>query len=418
MQSLVNTPSARISRSLRLAMYTMLSIGLGIGLTGCEGRPAVESVETFLARHWQTPLPPQGAVPSAYSALEASLSPEACGTCHVEQLQQWRGALHSHTMGAGIRWQYELLGQDESNRCLRCHAPLAEQKALVALEMAWPNAPKTPPPDYVPASLAASGLSCAACHVRGHQRFGPPKRANQDQASVSAKAVPHAGFIAAAAFQDSRFCAHCHQFPEEGPRLAGKLREDTYGQWLSSPYAGKQPCQACHMPERRHLWRGIHDPDMLRKALAVQLKLSKLASGEYQVEIVARNQGAGHHLPTYMVPKLDLVLSLVRSGTETRELARDVIGWKADATITREEFDSRLPAGASRSYRHVFPAPDRPGWHLELRVDVAPREHYERMFRHSLINLSLSKKASDLLKEAIAEAEATRYTAMRLTAQP
>ena len=44
-----------------------------------------------------------------------------------------------------------LMNQDQGNRCLRCHAPLAEQKALLALELGWPNAPKQPPPDYVPA---------------------------------------------------------------------------------------------------------------------------------------------------------------------------------------------------------------------------------------------------------------------------
>jgi hypothetical protein len=383
-----------------------------VGLTGC-GKPAPveQDVERFLAQHWQDPVPAQGEPPKAFSAIEASLDPSACGHCHAEQHKQWQSALHSHTMGPGIRWQFELLGQDESNRCLRCHAPLAEQKALIARQMAWPNAPAAAPPNYVPADLADTGLSCSACHVRNHQRFGPPK------AGTPLEDAPHASFVASEAFQDSRFCAHCHQFPEDGPRLAGKLREDTYRQWQAGPYAGKQSCQSCHMPERQHLWRGIHDPDMLRKGLGVELKLTRLDSGGYRADVTARNQGAGHHLPTYMVPKIDLVL-ILRQGDDARELARDIIGWKADADITREEFDTRLPAGASRSYAHVFTPPAASGWHVELRVDVAPREHYERMFRQSLINLSLSKNASDQLKSAIDEAEATRYTAMRLTANP
>lgn len=398
--------------SYRPAWLIAATIGSVLLLAGCSRPSTPEDIDTFLAQHWHDPIAAQGEPPKQFSAAEASLDPEACGACHIEQHRQWRTALHSHTMGPGIRWQFELLGQDETNRCLRCHAPLAEQKALLAREMGWPNAPTSPPPDYVPAGFADSGLSCAACHVRGHQRFGPPK------IGTPLKDAPHAGFVASEAFQDSRFCANCHQFPDDGPRLGGKLREDTYRQWQASSYAGSQSCQSCHMPDRKHLWRGIHDPEMLRKALAVELKLTKLGSGEYRAEVLARNQSAGHHLPTYMVPKIDLVLMLHRPGAEASELARDVIGWRADVEITREEFDSRLPAGASRSYAHVFRAPEQPGWHVELRVDVAPREHYERMFRHSLINLSLSRTSADQLKAAIAEAEATRYTGMRLLAKP
>lgn len=414
-----------VSRALaRLGGFSRRSLWLGavslLVLSGCQRQQAVEpatgsaAVEAFLAEHWRDPVPAQGKPPAHFSAVEASLDPEACATCHAAQHKDWSGALHGHTMGAGIRWQFELLGQEESNRCLRCHAPLAEQKALVARAMGWGNAPSTPPPAYVPETLADSGLNCAACHVRGHQRFGPPAR---DGVRIGNDA-PHAGFTASEAFQDSRFCATCHQFPEDGPRLAGKLREDTYQQWLASNHAGKQSCQSCHMPERKHLWRGIHDPDMLRRGLAVDLKLTRLESGAYRAEVEARNQGAGHHLPTYMVPKIDLVLTLHQAGAAPVELARDVIGWKADVTMREEEFDTRLAAGSSRHYAHAFVAPGKPGWHVELSVEVAPREHYERMFRHSLINVSMSRAASDLLKTAITEAAATRYTAMRLTARP
>ena len=43
---------------------------------------AAESVAEFVARHWAMPIPPQGAPPPGWSALETSLQPEACGTCH------------------------------------------------------------------------------------------------------------------------------------------------------------------------------------------------------------------------------------------------------------------------------------------------------------------------------------------------
>lgn len=368
-------------------------------------------VEAFLVRHWSDPLPAQGPPPRAFTDLEASLAPEACGQCHVEQYAQWRTTLHSQAMGKGLRWQFDLMNQEESNKCMRCHAPLAEQKALVAVQKGWTNAPRDSPPQYVPPHLADSGLVCAACHLRGHRHFGPGRRAN-------ATNQPHAGFEAATAFQDSRFCAHCHQFPDEGARLGGKLREDTYRQWLASEYAGKQSCQNCHMPEGKHLWRGIHDPDMLRKALSIDLKLLRLPNGQHRAEVIARNTGAGHHLPTYLVPKIYLILQLNRPGQPPVELASDVIGWKADVAMTEEQFDTRIPAGASRHFSHDFQGPSLSGWEVELLVRVAPREHYERMFNHYLTSLELAPGTATELKSAIAEATSTRYLAMRVSATP
>jgi len=369
-------------------------------------------VAAFLAGHWPEPLPPQGTPPTSFSDLEASLAPQACGQCHPAQYQQWRGSLHSHTMGPGLLWQVETLGPAQSNDCLRCHAPLAEQKALLARDMGWPNAPATRAPAYVPADLHLQGLSCAACHVRGHQRYGPPpgKRANPG--------TPHGGSIAAPGFQDSRFCAHCHQFPQDGPRLAGKLREDTYAQWLASSYAGKRNCQSCHMPEGRHLWRGIHDPDMVRQALALELRLEALGGHEFRAVLEARNQGAGHHLPTYMVAKIDLVLDLRQPGRPPRELGRDVIGWTADVEMTREVADTRIPAGGRHVFSQVFKAPAGTGWRVEARADVRPREHYERMFQHNRQHLKLSEKSRRLLDQSIAESAGTHFTALRVEAGP
>lgn len=391
------------------ACRTCVALLALLTIVGCARKTAQDETSTFLAHHWPDPIPAQGTPPPQFSALEASLAPEACGQCHTQQYDDWRTALHSKTMGPGIEWQFEKLGPDQANRCLRCHAPLAEQKALLAAEMGWPNAPQSPPPDYVPGTLAHDGLACAACHVRGHVRFGPPAPATTES--------PHGGFAPSSAFQDSRFCATCHQFPDDGPRLAGKLREDTYRQWSASAYAPGTPCQSCHMPDGRHLWRGIHDPDMLRKALEVELHLTPERDGRYVADVIARNKGAGHDLPTYMVPKIYLVLLLERPGRPDMELARDVIGWQSDVNFEREAFDTRIPAGKSRRYRHTI-APPQGRWQLKLRVDVAPGEHYERMFRFSLANVSLSPRSRATLIRALADTEAKRYTAIEINAAP
>ena len=382
-------------------------------LAGCGDKPDA-AVETFLERHWADPLPPQGTPPAAFSPLEASLNPEACGQCHADQYAAWRTTLHSKAMGPGLRWQLMLMNQDQGNRCLRCHAPLAEQKALLALELGWPNAPKQPPPDFVPADLGHGGLVCAACHVRGHQRFGPPPRGEV------AEGGPHGGFTVEKAFEDSRFCAHCHQFPDDGPRIAGKLQEDTYRQWLASGYAredsGKQTCQSCHMPDRKHLWRGIHDPEMTRRAVEVTLSLEPAGDGRYEALARVKNSGAGHHFPTYMVPKVELVFYRRDADGGSQELGRHIIGWQIDTQITREIADTRIPAGETREFRQPFVAPDG-GWRVELVMRVLPGEHYERIYRDSLSRAGqLPPAAVPLLRKALDEVESAHYELLRIEA--
>ena len=393
----------------RLAWLTLLAaISL---LCGCE-RAAPRSVEQFIASHWADPLPPQGAPPASFTGLEASLSPQACGQCHAAQWQDWQTSLHSRSMGPGLRWQLHLLDQGRANRCLRCHAPLAEQKALTASEHGWPAQAAGPPPVYVEPTLAHQGLVCAACHVRGHTRYGPPPRTRSDSRA-------HGGFVAAEAFGDSRFCAGCHQFPPDGPRIAGKLQEDTYAQWQASGLAGERSCQSCHMPERRHLWRGIHDPATTRSAIDVQLAVAAVAPRRFEARATVRNVGAGHHFPTYMVPKVELRFARLDRDGRRIELGRQAIGWTVDTAITREIEDTRIPAGQSRRFVQPFDAPAHDGWSVELSLHVRPGEHYERTFRDSLSRVErLPEAAQPLLREALRRVQAAEYELMRLHQRP
>jgi len=404
--------SKSVGEGLTVALVLLVAV-IAL-LSGC-GRQTEPSVENFLEKHWAEPLPPQGTPPSAFSPLEASLNPEACGQCHTEQYAAWRTTLHSKAMGPGLRWQLMLMDQNQGNRCLRCHAPLAEQKALLALEHDWPSAPQQPPPDYVGADLGHRGLVCAACHVRGHQRFGPPPRGQKVEGG------PHGGFTVSRAFEDSRFCAHCHQFPDDGPRIAGKLQEDTYQQWLASDFAkegpGRQTCQSCHMPDRKHLWRGIHDPEMTRRAVEVTLELNDQGDGSYEALARVRNSGAGHHFPTYMVPKVELLFYQHDADGSVQELGRHVIGWQVDTQITREIADTRIPAGETREFRQPYISPGAAGWRVELVMRVLPGEHYERIYRDSLSRAGqLPAAAVPLLRQALEEVESARYELLRLEA--
>lgn len=363
--------------------------------------PIGDAVDQFLQKHWHHPLPPQGNPPAHFPEIEASLAPQVCGACHTEQYADWKNSLHSQTMGPGILWQLRLMPQEQANGCLNCHAPLAEQKALLAIEHQWPNAPASSPPAYVPPQLGHEGLVCAACHVREHQRFGP-----QPRNELPGSNLPHNGFTVSAAFEDSRFCSTCHQFPEDGPRTAGKLREDTLAQWQASQYpAQQQHCQSCHMPDRKHQWQGIHSPDMVRTALSF-----KVSRDENQVTAAITNSGAGHHFPTYMVPKVYIELWLVSSTGHRQKLSEDVIGWQVDVSLQEESFDTRIAAGETRFIKGLLPAQPNADDRIEIQVLVKPREHYERTFLSVLAQADkLDSTTLLLLQQAYDEAVATHF---------
>lgn len=391
---------------MRRLLPAALLLGLAILVGGLvqwrlASTAASTGIAAFLDTHWQRPLPPQGPPPADFSALEGSLDPASCGTCHTQQHADWQQSLHSKTLSPGLLWQLRLMPQADGNSCLDCHAPLAEQKALLAKELGWQAAPTSPPPAYVPDNLAHDGLACAACHVRRHQRFGPPPRDN-----TSTTGTPHHGFTASSAFEDSRFCASCHQFPQDGQRTNGKLREDTLAQWQASRFAREgTTCQSCHMPDRRHLWQGIHSPDMVKQALTARLSID---NGKAVATVT--NSGAGHFFPTYLVPKVQVQL-LLHDGNRQQLLAEKTIGWQVDLTLEKEAFDTRLPPDASMSVEATLPQQTSPGASVELRLIVVPGEHYERSFDSVLAQRDkLDAATLALLRQAIADTRAGRYT--------
>jgi hypothetical protein len=395
--------SLRMRLMLTGAILALLSAGLGYYLFGGESL----TVEAFLDRHWQRPIGPQGPLPDGFTDHEGSLAPAECASCHPRQWEDWRTSLHHRTVSAGLTWQLHLMNQSEANQCLDCHAPLAEQKALLAMRFDWPGAPGQTPPAYVPGDLDQQGLVCAACHVRRHQRFGPQPR-NEPLPGPQ----PHKGFTVHPAFSDSRFCVTCHQFPAQGPRVNGKLQEDTYAQWQASPAAAEgRQCQDCHMPDRRHLWRGIHDPEMVRTAVRAELEVTPV-EGRFQITASLRNVDVGHLFPTYMVPKVVMTLTLLQPNGETVRLGQSVIGWQVNVDLNRELADTRIAPGESHRLQAWTEAESGT---VVLEVAVAPREHYERMFKQMMQQAEkLSPAVLGLLETAYTEARATRYELLRL----
>ncbi len=338
-------------------------------------------VDAFLERHWRLPVLPQGDPPSAYSPIEASLHPKECALCHRQQFEDWKTSLHSRSMGPGIYGQ--LLNMERNNPatytvCATCHTPLSEQIPHLKEGSEYrPNEAFDP-------ALQEAGLICAGCHVRQHERFGPPRR--PELPTPPAEVVqPHGGFTATTAFQRSEFCKPCHQFAEGAFALNGKLLENTFAEWQASPYAeeGVQ-CQGCHMPDRRHLWRGIQDPDMVRQAITVSV--SPLASAyrpgdALQATITVTNSGAGHYLPTYVTPKIFVQGDLLDTAGEViaDSFQEAVIGREIALNLSREMYDTRIAPKASLDFGYTMALPETAAT-LRVRIVVHPDHFYQRFF--------------------------------------
>jgi hypothetical protein len=393
---------------MRLAVRAACAVTLA-ALLGATALGA-DTVQEFLRRHWRQPLAPQGPPPPRFSPPEASLHPEACGSCHPAQLADWRSSLHAVATGPGVAGQLvEMLERDPRAAlgCLTCHAPLAEQAPLVI------DGGEARPNPAHDATLSAQGIPCAACHVRGHERFGPPRRDGSLASKAPRDTLPHHGVTRTPAFLRSEFCRGCHQFEPDGYALNGKLLENTFNEWKASRFAreGVQ-CQDCHMPDRRHQWRGIHDRDMVRSGLAITAKAGAARYRPGDVAIVTlrvTSTRVGHAFPTYVTPRVVLSAELVDDAGQPVAGSRQeqIVGREIALDLSREVFDTRLRPGqsATLAYRVKVSAP---GLRVRLAVVVEPDAFYVRFFE-ALLNQGAGRGEAQI-REALEAARRSPFS--------
>lgn len=375
-----------------------------------ERAPANAAVSAFLERHWARPLAPQGVPPTAFSPLEASPAPADCGTCHAEQFSDWQTALHAHAMGPGLIGQLVNMAPDartEHQDCIRCHAPLAEQADTLAMALAAGSANKGPGGQSHPA-LHEQGIVCAACHVRAHTRYGPPRR--DGSLPAADETLPHNGFVVSHAFADARFCSACHQFQPDEFALNGKLLENTYEEWKASPQAAAgQSCQSCHMPGRRHLWRGIHDPEMVRSGIRFAPEAIMQAADMLRTGLSIRNTGTGHYFPTYVTPRV--VVEIEQIDVNGRILPKTRIERSIQRLVpvdlSREIADTRLPPDGELRLNYALPR-HRRATAIIYRLRVEPDEFYAR-FHRAILTDGSADKGKRQIKEALRRAESSGF---------
>lgn len=419
MQKDMETDFARSSGRTRCSLLVCLLLA---ALAGCDRTPLpaentrrtqqTDQAGSFLDEYWARPLRAQGTPPARFSALEAALDPGSCGTCHVAQFDDWKKSLHSRAMGPGVLGQLADMSPDataEHQDCIRCHAPLKEQADGLVAALARGRVDESHASRKGGAALHEQGLVCAACHMRGYQRYGPPRK---DGSTPDAAAqLPHNGWISNDAFDDSRFCAACHQFKKDEYALNGKLLENTYEEWKASRYAREgRSCQSCHMPERRHLWRGIHDPEMVRTGVTISATEPRLEAGNVSAMLTVRNTGTGHYFPTYVTPRVvaeayqenargEMLEDTRREYVIARQVPLDLSKEIADTRIAPDEqaaFDYRAPRNAAAAA-------------LVFRVRVEPDAFYTGLYR-SLLETNQAGKGKRLIKQALEHSLASHFT--------
>jgi mono/diheme cytochrome c family protein len=338
------------------------------------------------ARVFGTVIAAQGPPPASLAPAEASLSSAQCGRCHAKQLREWQTSIHARAASVGFtaRMGHASI---ESTTCQRCHTPLAEQ-------------------DSDP-RLRHEGVTCAACHVRGWVRHGPPRVAD------SLLAIPGYPRVELALYERSDFCLPCHQLP---PRtaLGGKPLLNTYKEWLDGPYMRRGiQCQHCHMPNREHAWLGVHDRATFRQGIRVGARAHR-SNGAVTVVAELANIGAGHYLPTTPTPAAWLVIELIDGDGATIDGARDELRIGRDLVYDgawHERADTRIPPGESRVMARAW-SQGRTAEAVAARVtvEVHPDDYYEHLYETVLAG-QLGPDVRAPYEQALARARASHYIA-------
>jgi hypothetical protein len=349
--------------------------------------------------YWNQPLAAQGEPTKSWSESEQSLAPEDCGQCHVEQFAQWQTSRHAHAFSPGLVGQLLTFGAAETAECLQCHAPLAEQRSAFEAARAAEHAALRDEQ-----GLAAAGNSCGGCHLRQHRRFGPPQRGT-GATGMSALPAPHGGVFRTKFFESAEFCSNCHQFAAEFA-VNGKPLENTYEEWRASPQAAQgATCQTCHMPDRKHLWRGIHDPEIVAAGLT-----QRVTADSDRVRFEITNSGVGHAFPSYVTPKVTMnAVALDYAGTprpqtlKSQEIARKV---RYNGNQWIELSDTRLLPGQSAAIEVPWDESDR----IRVWLEIVPDEFYAtELFPGLLQSLPPNSDAAGLIAEAQAVAVSNRF---------
>jgi hypothetical protein len=309
-----------------------------------------------------------------------SLKAEDCGKCHKEIYQEWKTSYHAQAFTDPFFRAY-WKKDGEVWICLNCHTPLVNQQPELIGEIPRnrvEKAVKAPNPDF-DRSLQQEGITCAGCHVRDGVILGP----------FDDSVAPHPTQFDPK-FRSTEICYRCHQVPKGPLQFYDVGPCGTFPEYEGAYFTKERNliCQSCHMPEverpmaeggpirlgRKHLWRGGHDPEQIKSALAIQLAADppELLPGlPVTFTLTVINAGAGHKLPTGDPDRYFTVEFRVldRNGRVVKEQTHSMGRWIMWQPVIVDLYDNRLPPLAGRDYRFSYRLPDSvEGLQLQARV--------------------------------------------------
>ncbi len=335
------------------------------------------------------------------------LSADECAVCHRAFYEEWRTTIHSQSWVDPYfqaDWQFD----GSQHICRLCHTPLDRQQPHKIL--GYRDKDKWDPvmqdnPDF-DRKLQHEGVTCAACHYRDGKIVGVLGNIN----------APHP----VKKLEDpNQICVRCHivegerwdtffRFPPCGTvaEIRSTQSAGTTGE-VVTPDMASLGCVQCHMPRvervlvkggkvrptRRHLWRGGHDPAMVKQGLDVRFaEAVEQKPGERKFVLTITNVGAAHYIPTgtpdrYLSVDLRVLDSAGRMLMEQTHTIKRTIMWRP---FIIDLWDTRLPRWQPR--RYTLSVPER---------GEQPPAAVEAIVRYHLLNERRRKRISYENREPI-----------------
>jgi hypothetical protein len=160
------------------------------------------------------------------------------------------------------------------------------------------------------------------------------------------------------------------------------------------------------MPNRLHLWRGIHDPNMVRSGLTMRYSVN---AERARFEIT--NSGVGHAFPTYAVPKVVMHAialddaGMPQPGTEVTHVIARVVSYANDDWT--EISDTRLMPSQTAAIELAWNGHQR----AHIWLEVIPDHYYAtQVFPELLQNAPKERPTTNLITQAAASAATSSYT--------